>query len=157
MSNASPLLKTCYLRFTSAASALLSPFLLIVRLYWGWQLIQTGWGKLHNIPHVTEFFTSLGIPFPGLNARFVSTTELVGGILLGIGLFSRPVALLIAADMFVAYWTDGREQLLSFFSDPGKFYSYDAYTYLFAALLILVFGAGKISVDHLIGIERAKT
>jgi putative oxidoreductase len=157
MSNASSLLKTCYLRFTSAASTLQSPFLLIVRLYWGWQLIQTGWGKLHNIPHVTEFFTSLGIPFPGFNARFVSTTELVGGILLGIGLFSRPVALLIAADMFVAYWTDGHEQLFSFFSDPGKFYSYDAYTFLVAALLILILGAGKISVDHLIGIERAKT
>jgi putative oxidoreductase len=158
MSNASSLLKTCYLRFTSVASALQSPFLLIVRLYWGWQLIQTGWGKLHNIPHVTEFFMSLGIPFPGFNARFVSTTELVGGVLLGIGLFSRPVALLIAADMFVAYWTDGHEQLLSFFSDDsGNFYSYGAYPFLAVAILILILGAGKISVDHLIGIERAKT
>jgi len=151
------LLKNLYLRFTKAAAALQSPLLLLVRLYWGWQLVQTGWGKLQNIPRVTEFFTSLGIPLPGLNARFVSATELVGGILLGIGLLSRPVALLIGADMFVAYLTDGREQLLSFFSDPSKFFGYDAFPFLGTAVLVVIAGAGKLSLDHLIGIEKTDT
>jgi putative oxidoreductase len=40
--------------------------------------------------------------------------------------------------------------LLSFFSDPGKFYNADPYTFLFAALLILIFGPGKLSVDALL-------
>ena len=53
-----------------------SPFLLLIRVYWGWQFAQTGWGKLHNLPHVIEFFTSLGLPAPGPTAVFVSVFEL---------------------------------------------------------------------------------
>ena len=45
-----------------------NPFLLWVRLYWGIPLMLNGWGKLHNLPRVTEFFASLGIPLPGVNA-----------------------------------------------------------------------------------------
>ena len=41
----------------------------------------------------------------------------------------------------------GRENLLSVFSDPGKFYGDDAYTFLFASVLILIFGPGKIAID----------
>jgi putative oxidoreductase len=67
---------------TWGASGLQSPFLLLVRLYWGWQFIETGWGKMNNIPKVTTFFTSLGIPFPGLNAHFIAGLEFLGGILL---------------------------------------------------------------------------
>ena len=62
----------------NAASLLQSPFLLAVRLYWGWQLIQSGWGKLHNLPKVTEFFASLGLPMPGLMAVFISCVEFFG-------------------------------------------------------------------------------
>ncbi|MGA8658398.1 MAG: DoxX family membrane protein, partial [Chthoniobacterales bacterium] len=51
--------------FLRAVSSLQSPFLLAVRVYWGWQLSQNGWGKLHNLQHVTEFFGSLGLPAPG--------------------------------------------------------------------------------------------
>jgi putative oxidoreductase len=52
-------------------------FLLAVRLYWGWQFMQTGWGKLSDINKVVGFFTDLGIPTPVLNAYFVSALELV--------------------------------------------------------------------------------
>ncbi|HTH52430.1 MAG TPA: DoxX family membrane protein, partial [Edaphobacter sp.] len=54
-----------YAQFRRAASSLQSPFLLLVRLYWGWQFAQSGWGRLHHIPQATEFFASLHIPFPG--------------------------------------------------------------------------------------------
>lgn len=131
-------------------NALQSPLLLVVRLYWGWQFIQTGWGKLHNIGHVIDFFTSLGIPAPALNAWFVSSLELVGGILLILGLGSRLIALLLAGDMLVAYVTADREAFSSFFSDPGKFYGATPYTFLFASLLIFIFGPGKFSVDYLL-------
>src|SRR6202046_1277811 len=98
-----------YRRFTSAASYLQSPMLLLVRLYWGVQFAQTGWGKLHNLARITGFFASLDIPFPAFNAHFVSGLEFVGGILLMLGLFSRPIALLLAGNMLVAYWTADRE------------------------------------------------
>ena len=136
--------------FIHAVSNIQSLFLLIVRLYWGWQLALNGWGKLHNLDNVTQFFVSLGLPAPGPTALFVSSFELVGGVLLALGLFSRIAALGIAVDMPVAYVTADREALLAFFSNPGKFYNADPYTFLFAGLLILIFGAGKIALDSLV-------
>ncbi len=139
-----------YSRASALASYLQSPLLLAVRLYWGWQLIQTGWGKMHNIAKITGFFASLNIPFPSANAHFVAGLEFFGGILLILGLGSRVTALLLAANMLVAYWTADREALLSFFTDPGKFYVADPYTFLFASLMVLVFGAGLLSVDTIL-------
>ena len=136
-----------YEGLTSTASFFQSPFLLAVRLYWGWQFAQTGWGKLQHIPKVTAFFTSLGIPAPAFSAMAISWLEFVAGIALALGFGSRFWGLLLAGDMFVAYLTAGRQNLLAIFSDPGKFYGDDAYTFFFASLLILVFGPGKLSVD----------
>lgn len=139
-----------YIRMCDAFRSLQSPFLLLVRLYWGFQFAQTGWGKLHNLVKITGFFTSLGIPFAAFNAHFVAGLEFVGGVLLILGLFSRPVALLLAGNMLVAYWTADREALQSVFSDPGKFYVADPYTFLFASLMVLIFGAGLFAMDTLI-------
>ena len=139
-----------YSQFSVAASYLQSPMLLAVRLYWGWQFAQTGWGKLHSIAKITGFFTTLNIPFPAFNAHFVAGLEFLGGILLILGLGTRFVGLLLAANMLVAYWTADHEALTSVFSDPGKFYVADPYTFLFAALMVLVFGAGFLSLDALL-------
>lgn len=139
-----------YHRIASASSSLQSVMLLAVRLYWGFQFAQTGWGKLHNLVKITGFFASLNIPFPSFTAPFVSTLEFVGGVLLMLGLFSRPVALLLACNMFVAYWTADREAFSAIVSDPGKFYAADPYTFLFASLMVLIFGAGLFAVDTLV-------
>jgi len=144
-----PLLRL-YRNAADALSRLQSPMLLAVRLYWGYQFAQTGWGKLHHLARITDFFTSLGIPFPGLNAHFVAGLEFVGGILLMLGLLSRPVALLLAGNMFVAYLTADREALLAIFSDPGKFYVADPYTFLFASIMVMVFGPGWFAIDTII-------
>ena len=130
-----------------AASALQSPFLLFVRVYWGLQLTQNGWGKLHNLGRVTEFFSSLGLPAPGPTAVFISTFEFLGGFLLAIGLFSRVIGFVLSIDMLMAYLVADREAFFAIFSDPGKFYVADPYTFLFAALLILIFGPGRIALD----------
>jgi putative oxidoreductase len=130
-------------------SYLQSPFLLAVRLYWGWQFAQTGWGKMHNIAKIRGFFTSLNIPFPAFNAHFVSGLEFFGGVLLIVGLASRFTGFLLAANMLVAYWTADHEALVSILSDPGKFYVADPYTFLFASLMVLIFGAGIFSLDAL--------
>ncbi|WP_263415746.1 DoxX family protein [Terriglobus albidus] len=137
-------------------SRLQSPMLLAVRLYWGFQFAQTGWGKLHHLARITDFFTSLGIPFPGLNAHFVSTLEFGGGILLMLGLMSQPIALLLAGNMFVAYLTADREALLAIFSDPGKFYVADPYTFLFASVMVLIFGPGWFAIDTIIARRFAR-
>jgi putative oxidoreductase len=136
--------------FDRIFSFLQSPFLLAVRLYWGWQFAQTGWGKLHHLGKVTEFFASLHIPFPAANAVFNGCLEFFGGILFAIGLASRPISLLLSISMMVAYITADSDALHSIFSDPAKFYNADPYTFLFAALLILIFGPGRIAIDSVI-------
>ena len=145
-----------YSLFARAASYLQSPLLLVVRLYWGWQFFQTGLGKLKDIDKVVEFFTSLNIPHPVFTAHLIGGLECIGGALLYFGLGSRLVALPLTVNMVVAYIAADREALLSFFSDPAKFYNADPFTFFFASLLVLVFGPGKISLDFAIGYLREK-
>jgi len=146
-----------YSLLTTIGNSLQSPFLLLVRLYWGWQFAQTGWGKLHNIQHVIGFFASLNIPAPAFNAYFVSGLELVGGILLIVGLGSRLIGLALAFDMLVAYLAADQEALRSIFSDPGKFYNADPYTFLFASLMIFIFGPGRFALDYVLSLDRSAT
>jgi DoxX len=77
----------------AGADLLKSPLLLALRLYFFWQLFLTGQGKLSNIGKVSEFFASLHIPLPTLNAYFIGSLECFGGLLLIIGLASRPLSL----------------------------------------------------------------
>jgi putative oxidoreductase len=136
-----------YRRITAAICLLQSPMLLAVRLYWGFQFAQTGWGKLHSLARITGFFASLNIPFPSLTTPFISGLEFFGGILMMVGFFSRPISFLLACNMFVAYWAADHDALTSIFSDPGKFYVADPYTFLFASLMILIFGPGFLAID----------
>lgn len=143
-------LTACYRKFRTVNSGLQSPLLLLVRLYWGWQFMQTGWGKLHNIPGVTNYFTQLNLPVPHLTVIFIALLEFGGGILLILGLASRLIAFPLAIDMLVAYIVADRDALAAFFSDPGKFYVADPFTFLFVSLLILIFGPGLFALDTLI-------
>lgn len=139
-----------YRLLIGAAASLQSPFLLAVRLYWGWQFTETGWGKLSDINKVIGFFIDLGIPAPALNAWFVSGLEFGGGILLILGLGSRVIALPLVIDMIVAYLAADREALFSVISNPDKFAGAAPYNFLIASLVVLIFGPGKVSLDTLL-------
>lgn len=139
------------------SASLQSPFLLGIRLYWGLQFMQTGWGKLTDLEKVTGFFTELGIPAPAFNAHFVAALEFGGGILLILGLAARLIALPLTVNMIVAYAAADREALFSIFSNPDKFTAAAPYTFLIASLLVLIFGPGKLSLDALLATRvRAK-
>lgn len=127
-----------------------SPFLLFVRLYWGWQLVQSGWGKLHHLSNVTEYFTSLNLPLPAKMAVSIACLEFFGGIFLALGLLSRLTALVLTVNLIMAYVIGDREALFSIFSDPDKFYAAAPYTFLIASLIVLFFGPGMISMDTLL-------
>lgn len=143
-----------YLRLTARAEKLFAPLgslvLLGLRLVWGWQFLTTGFGKLQNHARVTDFFTSLGIPMPGLNAWFVGGLEMAGGALLLLGLFSRPIALLLAGNMFVAYLTADRPALFGVFRDLDAFLKADPFWFLFVSIVVLTLGSGAISLDRLL-------
>lgn len=127
-----------------------SPFLLFVRIYWGWQLWQSGWGKLHNLDKVTDFFASLGIPAPAQMAVFIACVEFFGGILFALGAFSRIISLVLTVNLTMAYILADREALFSIFSDPDKFTAAAPFNFLVASLIVLIFGAGQICVDRVV-------
>ena len=152
------MIKKLYLKYSSVLDHGQSLLLLAVRLYWGWQFVQTGWGKLNHIDKITEYFQSLGVPMAHANAYIVGTLEITGGILLILGLGSRLITLPLTVNMLTAYHFGDPEALHSIFSDPGKFYGADPFTFLFASSLVLIFGPGLFSVDRLIGrVWRSKT
>jgi putative oxidoreductase len=138
-----------YALLIRAGEPLQSLILLLFRSYWGWQLFLTGKGKLLNHQNVVSFFTELGIPAPGINAWFVGGLECFGGLLLLLGLCSRPVALLMAGNMTVAYLSvaEDRAKLLSIFSDPEPFLMADPFFFLLMSVLVLAFGPGNFSLD----------
>src|ERR1700739_2299105 len=124
-----------------------SPFLLLVRLYFGLQLAQSGWGKLHHLSGVAEYFGTLGLPMPAQMAVFIACVEFFGGIFLALGLLSRITGLVLTVNMIMAYIIGDREALLSFFSDPDKFIAAAPFAFLMVALIVLIFGPGRISAD----------
>src|SRR5437660_1738239 len=82
--------------------SLQSPFLLVIRLYWGYQFAIAGFGKFLNLGGVAEYFQTLGIPLPYLNATLAASTELIGGLLLILGLYSRLITIPLLGVMLVA-------------------------------------------------------
>jgi putative oxidoreductase len=144
------IIRRCYEFLVASGNLLQSPLLLILRAYFFWQLFMTGQGHLANIGKVSEFFVSLGIPLPTLNAYLSSSVECIGSLLLIFGFASRLVAIPLAVTMAVAYLTADLEAVTNILSDPDKFVKADPFPYLVCALIVLVFGPGRFSIDALI-------
>ena len=146
-------LTSAYRRAVALLNHLQSPLLLGIRLYWGFQFMQDGWGKLTHLDKVAGFFATLNLPAPGATALAVALVELIGGMLFFAGIASRLVSLVLFVNMTMAYLSvpDDRTNFLHFFSNPSDFYGASPYTYWFAALLILILGPGVVAVDTLVG------
>jgi putative oxidoreductase len=142
-------IRVWYGRGASYLSYLQSPLLLAIRLYWGFQFVQDGWGKLTHLSKVAEFFTTLALPMPVATAFMVGAIELIGGILFALGIGSRLVSLALFLNMTMAYLAvpDDRTNFFHMFSKPEDFYGATPYTYWFAALLILILGPGVFAID----------
>jgi putative oxidoreductase len=147
------LIPSLYQMLINVGNALRSTLLFLIRLCWGIQFCQTGYGKLTHIDKITGFFTSLGIPFPMANAYLVGCTEMIGGFLLTIGLASRLVSVPLIITLVVAYLTSEQPALkkLFTFTDINPFLNADPFLFLLASLIIFCFGPGIFSLDYLIG------
>ena len=146
------LIGKAYAGVTAVLNLLQSPLLLAIRLYWGFQFTQDGWGKLTHLDKVTEFFLSLHLPAAGLAALMVALVELFGGVLFALGVASRLTALVLFVNMTMAYLSvpDARTTFFHILSTPDDFYGASPYTYWFAALLILILGPGLFATDWII-------
>ncbi|MCB0338415.1 MAG: DoxX family protein [Bdellovibrionales bacterium] len=118
-------------------------FLLIIRIYFGYRFMLTGWGKFQNFENTLGFFQSLSIPFPELNVWIVASTEFFGGICLILGLFPRIITVPLVFSMVVAYLTAHSDSL----GDATKMFKQEPFPFLVASLLVLIFGPGKFALD----------
>lgn len=134
----------------AAALAFLAP--LATRVVVGWGFYLTGRGKWAHFDNTVTFFTELGIPFPQANAAFVSTLELVGGICLILGLFTRLMATGLASTMVVALLTADKARFIESWSTASEVSPTDisAFVFLLFLLWLALFGPGPVSLDRLL-------
>jgi putative oxidoreductase len=116
----------------------------LARLTVGWIFFWSGWGKLHSLDRVIEYFGSLGIPHPELQAPFASATEFVCGVLMLAGLFTRLASIPLVIVMLVAIATAQRENV----SGLGDLFGLSEYLYITLLVWLGVGGAGPFSLDH---------
>jgi putative oxidoreductase len=131
----------------TAALAFVAP--LLTRITLGHAFFLTGRGKLANFDTTVEFFASQNIPFPALNAAFVSRLEYYGGALLVLGLLTRLVSALLASTMVVALLTE-RAQFFESWKPTGEVGPMDIASWVFLLLLawLVLYGPGRVSLDH---------
>ncbi len=128
----------------------LQPFLLLaLRLFWGWQFFQAGFGKLQNMDHVIEFFNSLQIPAPTFFAYLVAWVETIGGIFLFFGFLSRLAAVPLIITMVTALSTAHVSASEAILIDPSEFINQMPVTFLIVAFVVFCFGPGLFSLDAL--------
>src|SRR5580692_10974392 len=119
---------------------------LFARITVGWVFLLSGWGKLNNLPQVTENFIGWGIPFPHVLTPFVSGVEFFGGLFLLLGFVTRISAGALGITMIVAIgsakWGD--------VDSLGTLLGFDETEYLALFLWLAVAGAGRVSIDFLL-------
>ena len=120
--------------------------LLLARLTIAYGFYEPAMKKWSDISSVADWFGSLGIPFPLLNAYMAAATELLGVILLTLGLFTRLISIPLIIVMIVAITT---VHLAHGFSAGDNGFEIPLYYMLFLAIFAS-FGAGKFSLDHLL-------
>ena len=118
----------------------------LARFSVGWIFLWSGWGKLHDLPKIVDFFGSLGIPHPEIQAPFASSCELVCGALLLAGLFTRIATVPLVVTMIVAIVTAQRENVASL----GDLFGLIEFAYIALLVWLGVYGAGPLSLDHLL-------
>ncbi len=120
--------------------------LLVVRLILAYGFYNPAIMKWQNINSIAEWFGEMGIPLPTLNAYMAASTEMAGVVLLTLGLASRIISIPLIFVMIVAIVT---VHLGNGFEAGNNGYEIPVY-YILLLLVILIYGAGKLSVDNII-------
>ncbi len=119
---------------------------ILARLVVGYTFMLSGWGKLQNLPQITENFVSWGIPFPHFMTPFVSGVEFVGGICLLLGLLTRISAGALGITMIVAI----KSAKLTADTSLEDLLGFDESAYLAIFTWLAIAGAGPVSLDRLL-------
>jgi putative oxidoreductase len=113
---------------------------LVLRLFFGITLaLAHGWGKLGGLGAFTDVVASKGVPLPSVLAPAAALSEVVGGLLMAIGLFTRPAAVVVLTTMLVAGF---------YIHAADPFMKKElAFAYAAAARSVVLSGPGRFSVD----------
>jgi len=118
-------------------------FLRLALAYGFWSPATTKWKDINAIG---EWFASMEMPLPLLNAYLAAGTEIVGVFLLILGfgtrLISIPLMITMLVAIFMVHGANG-------FGAGNNGYEIPLY-YLLMLFTLTVYGSGKISIDHLI-------
>ena len=132
----------------SALNDIPALFFRIILAYGFYTPAMMKWG---NINGIAEWFAGMGIPFPTLNAYLAASTEMAAVILLPLGLATRFISIPLIITMVVAIVT---VHLSNGFEAGDNGFEIPLY-YMLMLFALLINGAGKLSVDHLIS-QRMK-
>ena len=138
--------KEIYLKFTRLSEYTKSFSLLFARIAVAYGFYEPAMMKWKGIENVAEWFGSMGIPFPLINAYMAASTEVLGVVLLTLGLFTRAIALPLIFIMIVAITT---VHLSHGFSAGDNGFEIPLY-YMIFLLIFVRNGAGKFSLDRLL-------
>jgi len=121
--------------------------LLLMRLTLGSIMTVHGYHKVFGgLQHFAHMVGDMGLPvWLGYVAAF---TELLGGLLLIVGFFTRPAACAVCIDLVVAIWkVHLHNGLMGSPDHPGFEFPLAAATLAFA---LIFFGGGPIAIDHVL-------
>lgn len=119
--------------------------LLFVRLILAYGFYEPAMNKFSNINEVAQWFGGMGIPFPTLNAYLAASTEIIGVLLLSLGLGVRLISVPLIVVMIVAIAT---VHLSHGFSAGNNGFEIPLY-YIILLFVLVTHGAGRISLDNL--------
>lgn len=119
---------------------------IISRIVIGLVFIESGWGKFLHLEKVTSYFESLNIPYANIQAPFVSGVELIGGLFVLLGLFTRLSSLPLIGILIVAIRTAKWEDVTDFSSLLGL----SEFLYIVILVWLVSTGAKHLSLDALI-------
>ena len=140
------MLKTIYPITKNILSQGQSVSLFLARLAVAYGFYEPAMTKWEDISSVAQWFGSIGIPFPTLNAYMAASTEILGVVLLTLGLFTRLISIPLIIIMIVAITT---VHLGNGFAAGNNGFEIPLYYMLFLAIFASM-GAGKFSLDHLL-------
>jgi putative oxidoreductase len=122
------------------SAPLAPPMLSVLRIVAGMAFLEHGTGKLLGFPARLPFIDKM----PTGLLYFTGTMELVGGALIVLGLFTRPVAFILSGFMAAAYFMGHFP--MSFF--PALNFGEPAVLYCFIFLYLAAAGPGPWALDR---------